>query len=219
MPDQAIAWPGQEGNRFACPGFAGGPDENGYAALIRQGVVSAIASGARTTPVLDGNKSDNAEHKFFAPDPCQDDSATGILAGNWGRGLAVMWNPTSYEQGQPAGLPGSAAELWEVGVTPRLTVYYPASAPDSDGDGIPDGADNAYLTPNPGQEDADGDGYGTAADADFNNDGLVDGTDYSSFKSKWNTADPDANIDASGLVDGNDYIMFKSRWNTSAPYY
>ncbi|MGI6655728.1 MAG: dockerin type I domain-containing protein [Desulfobulbus sp.] len=214
-----------EGNLHMGGGDAfgsGGPDENGYAVLIRQGVVSAIASGARTTPVNDGNLSDNAEYQYFAPDPYRDDSATGVLAGNWGRGLAVMWNPTSYEQGQPAGPPGSATEYWLPGVTPRLTVYYPASAPDSDGDGIPDGADNAYLTPNPGQEDTDGDGYGNAADADFNNDGVVNLLDANIFKTQWGIGDTLIDMNGDGIVDLQDANMFRNRWKTSepsAPYY
>ncbi|WP_035217139.1 hypothetical protein, partial [Desulfobulbus elongatus] len=98
----------------------GGPPERGYAALIKAGIVNAIATGARTTPVTDGNRGDTSEYKYFAPDPCQDDSATGILAGDWGRGLAVMWNPTYYEtNGSCAGDVGSAADYWNPGVTPR----------------------------------------------------------------------------------------------------
>lgn len=211
-----------EGNFHAGGGDAfgsGGADENGYAALIKAGVVSDIAEGIRSTPLTDGNKSDNSEYKYFAPDPCQDDSSTGILAGDWGRGLAVMWNPSGDGIGGCAGAPGSATDYWLTGVTPRLTIYYPGSALDTDGDGIPDASDNAYLTANPGQEDTDGDGYGNAADADFNNDALVDGDDFTYFSSRWDSSDPDADMNADGLVDGNDFNEFSTRWDQAAPYY
>ncbi len=211
-----------EGNFHVGGGDAfgtGGPSENGYAALIKAGVVNDIALGTRTTPINDGNKSDTAEYKYFAPDPCQDDSATGILAGDWGRALAVMWNPSGNNSGGCAGSAGSAKDYWLPGVTPRLTIYYPGSAPDSDSDGIPDTSDNAYLTPNTGQEDADGDGWGNISDADFNNDNLVDLGDFNRFKSNWNSGDSNTDMNSDGIVDLGDFNLFKRRWNSSAPYY
>ena len=213
-----------EGNLHIGGGDAfgtGGPSENGYAALVKSGIVGAIADGTRTTPVTDGDKVDNSEYKYFAPDPCQDDSATGALAGNWGRGLAVMWNPSGDGSGGCAGGPGSATDYWMPGVTPRLTVYYPGSAPDTDGDGIPDASDNAYLTANAGQQDTDGDGYGNIVDADLDNSGQVDGQDYNAFRSAWGSIgsglDTDFNSDSG--VDGLDYNIFRGKWNTTAPWY
>lgn len=211
-----------EGNLHVGGGDAfgtGGADENGYVALINGGIVNDIATGVRTTPVIDGNKTDNGEYRFLAPDPCQDDSATSVLAGSWGRELAVMWNPSGNGSGGCAGAAGSASDYWAIGVTPRVTIYYPDSAPDTDGDGIADSADNAYMSYNPNQDDSDGDGYGNIADADFNNDNLVDGSDYAEFKSKWNSSNPHADMDSSGLVDGSDFAEFKSHWNQPAPYY
>jgi hypothetical protein len=220
----SAAWIGQdaEGNLHVGGGDAygvGGALENGYAAIIKGGIVDAIADGIRTTPVDDGDKTDTTEYKYFAPDSCQDDTATGILAGDWGRGLAVMWNPSGDESGGCAGSAGSSSDLWVVGVTPRLTIYYPGSAPDSDGDGIPDSADNAYDSYNPSQDDTDGDGYGDVADADYDNDGDVDREDYIEFRSHYGDSGPQSDFDADGDVDRQDYIGFREKYGTSEPWY
>ncbi|MBN1906184.1 MAG: thrombospondin type 3 repeat-containing protein [Deltaproteobacteria bacterium] len=215
-----------EGNLHIGGGDAfgvGGPDENGYAALIKAGIVDQIADGIRTTPATDGNKVDNSEYKYFAPDACQDDSATGALADRWGRGLAVMWNPSGDESGGCAGSPGSAYDYWMPGVTPRLTIYYPGSALDAthdlDGDGIPNAADNAYLTSNPSQQDSDGDGYGDVTDADYDNDGDVDRNDFNTFRSQYGTSGPQSDFDADGDVDKTDNSAFRQKYGTQGPWY
>ena len=48
---------------------------------------------------------------------------------------------------------------------------------DFDGDGVPDSDDNSIYDPNPGQEDADGDGIGDVSDTDDDNDGCLDAED------------------------------------------
>ena len=222
----SAAWMGQdaEGNVHVGGGDAfgaGGPSENGYAAIIKTGRVDAIADKSTITPpVSDGNKTNTADYKYFAPDPCQDDSATGILAGDWGRGLGVMWNPTGDGAGGCAGSPGSASDYWASGVTPKLTIYYPGSAPDSDGDGIPDSADNAYKSYNPLQDDSDGDGYGDVVDADYDNDGDVDAADEAEFFRQYGSSGPQSDFDADGDVDSYDYVIFREKfYGTSPPWY
>ncbi|MEO1573713.1 MAG: thrombospondin type 3 repeat-containing protein, partial [Pseudomonadota bacterium] len=50
-------------------------------------------------------------------------------------------------------------------------------AVDTDGDGVDDSVDNCIAAANPGQTDADGDGFGNACDADLNGDCVVNVTD------------------------------------------
>ncbi|MBK8174070.1 MAG: PQQ-dependent sugar dehydrogenase [Rhodospirillales bacterium] len=54
-----------------------------------------------------------------------------------------------------------------------------AAAVDTDGDGVPNNADNCIRTFNPDQADDDRDGYGNACDGDLNNDLKTDAADLS----------------------------------------
>ena len=188
--------------------YFGSPQDIGYAALINNSVVTRVLGGGAAV-----DTSNTDEWKALQPDPCANDSATGIIYDSWSGGMAVMWNPYS-DAGSCA-----TADEWHPGMLPRLTIYYPGSAPDSDDDGIPDGADNAYLTANPGQEDTDGDGYGNAVDADLDNDNTVGLADFKAFKQVYGSDDLNADMDSSGSVDLVDFKMFKGRYGQDAPYY
>jgi hypothetical protein len=50
--------------------------------------------------------------------------------------------------------------------------------PDLDGDGVCDALDDCVARPNPGQRDADLDGYGNACDPDYTNDGVIGTPDF-----------------------------------------
>jgi len=123
--------------------------------------------------------------------------------------------------------PGCAAtDNWNPGVVPYLKIYYPASAPDEgDGDGIPNSADNAYLSANAGQQDTDGDGYGNICDGDFNNDDDVNSQDRSMFRQSYGKSEgePGYNSDSDMVfnetVNSADRAKFRGRMGTSVPFY
>ena len=69
--------------------------------------------------------------------------------------------------------------------------------PDTDDDGVLDGQDICPTSPDPGQEDADGDNLGNVCDLDDDNDGLFDPDEAAHGT---NPFDPDSEDD--GLRDG-----------------
>lgn len=85
---------------------------------------------------------------------------------------------------------------------------------DSDGDGVFDSTDNCTNAINPMQEDSNGDGIGSACDADFNNDCIVNFIDLVQFAPRFNTADgdplydPDFDLDSSGSINFIDFLVF-----------
>ncbi len=82
--------------------------------------------------------------------------------------------------------------------------------PDADGDGISDARDNCSQVANPGQGDADDDGYGNRCDADLNNDGFVNFADLGLFKLAFGSSDPVADFDESGFVNFSDLAIMRT---------
>jgi hypothetical protein len=87
---------------------------------------------------------------------------------------------------------------------------------DSDNDGVADVQDNCTLVSNTDQRDSNGDGYGNSCDADLDNDGTVNLSDYSSFRFAFGGTAPltpaqeDADFNGDGNVNLSDYSSFRS---------
>ncbi len=98
----------------------------------------------------------------------------------------------------------------------QITATEFAPLPDTDEDGVVDPLDNCTLEPNSTQKDLDGDGCGDVCDGDFNNDGIVGSTDFSTFRAAFQTMqgqpgyDPLPDMDCDGVVGGLDYTLFRS---------
>ncbi len=78
---------------------------------------------------------------------------------------------------------------------------------DQDGDSVPDSSDNCTLAANPGQEDADFDGYGNACDPDINGDGIVNFIDLSLFSQVFLSNDEVADFNSDGVVNFIDVLV------------
>jgi len=101
--------------------------------------------------------------------------------GRWGDYLAAAVDPNFPEcvwlVGQYAKDTASSSD-WDWGTYIAATSYS-GGCDDTDGDGLPDSADNCPTVANPGQSDVDGDGLGDACDpGDFDLDGFTDRVEY-----------------------------------------
>ena len=95
------------------------------------------------------------------------------------------------------------------------------SAPDTDGDGVPDSLDNCTTVPNPPPVfdcDTDKDGYGNRCDGDLNNDGLVDGLDFIALQAcSASGSDPDGvGCDLNCDTLSNDLSTFREAFEAGA---
>ncbi|AKV00509.1 Thrombospondin 1 precursor [Labilithrix luteola] len=186
----------------------------GYAGLVSGTVITRVLAGG--APV---NKASSTEYTEIAPDPCRNDDTTQVTYVEELKMAIVTAKMTSK--------PPNCAEFddYDDPTNTAVQLYFAPDAPDTDGDGIPDGADNAWLTPNPDQTDSDGDGFGDVADADFNNDDVVDDKDLSIFVDTYLATKTDPNFDArpdfdgNGKIDDADYAVFLKYWGKAAPFY
>lgn len=84
------------------------------------------------------------------------------------------------------------------------------SIPDSDEDSYIDFLDNCVAAFNPMQRDTDSDNIGNMCDADFNNNCIVDASDFTFLKSNVFTLDQDADLNGNGIVDAADFTYVKT---------
>jgi uncharacterized delta-60 repeat protein len=125
-------------------------------------VVTGRESGAPTTPV-------SIDVLRFMPDGTLDPAFDfdGIVSGPSGE-FASPGAPTLV--GEKILVPGYLG-------TPADALVARYHQDDLDSDGVADGADNCPTTPNPGQENLDGDAEGDVCDGDDDDDGVADAVD------------------------------------------
>ena len=185
--------------------------ETGFAAIIHADALEDALDDSG--PVDEG---DPDYYKELQPDPNGDDSATFVVYNPWAEGIVLLWNPRNF-----SGSGFGPYDGWYEGVQPIATTYYNGTQPDDDGDGIPNGSDNAFQTPNAGQQDTDGDGWANAADSDLNNDGVINAIDYGQFRSQWGQSGSgmDEDFNSDGVVNAIDFNTIRGRWGTQSPWY
>jgi hypothetical protein len=118
----------------------------------------------------------------------------------------LMLSYTGYE---PVVLEEVSVALGDVTTLPPVTLTAIPDA-DADGDGVGDSADNCTLVENADQRDTNGDGFGNACDADFDDNCATNFSDLGYFKSVFFTGDADADFDGDGSVGFADLGTFKS---------
>ncbi len=107
----------------------------------------------------------------------------------------------------------SAENDWNEGTAPDCS--------DFDGDLVCDSIDNCQLFengPNQGgldQLDANLDGYGNRCDADFNNDGAINGGDWGALTCCFSSPNRTVDLTGDGIVNGADFNAFISLFNTA----
>ncbi len=189
----------------------GGSGDFGYAALVDSAVLARVLAGG--APL---DRSSPQEFTQIAPDPCKNDDATSVLFVPGLKMLSVSFNAAS--------MPPDCAKLDASGdgEPPEQQLYFPPGAPDTDGDGVPDGADNAYQDPNPDQADSDGDGYGDAADCDEDNDDFVGRGELSRLVDAFGKRRGDAGFDShldrddDGELGISDFAILRDKWGKAA---
>lgn len=92
----------------------------------------------------------------------------------------IYFGPTQYPScpsstKTPTSTPTSIADSY--------IIFVRVGAPDTDGDGVPNGLDNCTNTANANQLDVDGDGYGNICDGDINNSNTTNTADYGLLRS------------------------------------
>jgi len=176
------------------------------------GVVEVAAGGLHTLALLDDGTvrawGDDFFGQVLVPDGIGE--ARSIAAGGFHSivlaqsGTMTVWGDDSYEQSEiPLGLPPSTSVV--AGGFHSIAVGALADG-DLDGDGVPNASDNCLFTPNPDQNDCNGNGIGDVCDAtlagdpDCDQNGIADGCDLS--------ITPERDFNANGILDVCEGLSF-----------
>ncbi|MCD4719829.1 MAG: hypothetical protein K8S13_08205 [Desulfobacula sp.] len=192
--------------------------ESGYAALINHKVMTNALASVNNPEIdlYEVNETNGSQYREFGPDVCRNDTATGVMAN--GSALSVNWNPATPPGGANCVIGGNN-DWWQPGVVPRLTTYKVNESRDGDGDFVADVDDHTPNTYETANVDSDGDGYGNLIDGDFNNDDVVNYSDFLEFRGKYGTNDSNADMNSDGIVNYSDFLMFRTQYGKEAPYY
>lgn len=123
---------------------------------------------------------------------------------------------------RPQDVDSAGAFAWVGSVAPGYARQQPAPnpfQPDTDGDAVPDVADNCTLVANgaqdsatagPSQYDTDGDGFGNRCDADLNNDCVVNVVDLGALRTQFfSTGMLDEDFNGDGVVNAIDLGLLR----------
>jgi hypothetical protein len=178
-----------DGNLYVGGGDVFGTSgRHGYAQIVGASVVSRVLAG--------GPPADSADPKDvmkLSPDPCHNDDWTGITFVPGVETVIVSANLASTP-------PDCAAVDWSSGPSTAASLYFPPGAPDSDHDGIPDGADPDYQ-----QQQLLGPRELSR---------LVDALDSTKADANY---DASVDYDASDTVDDGDFAFLRAHWGMPVP--
>jgi len=159
--------------------------------LISCNIITNCTTGIKT----DGTHTSNVivQNAFEGNSNSIQQSGTPLLAEN------NYWGGDAPANGGPNGYTGAVDVAPYLSNPAGCTACTDPNAPDSDGDGICDDADNCPNTANPAQADSDCDGVGNACDVcpngddsvDHNNDGIPDCNqvlNYEEYSPAWRCA-------------------------------
>ena len=88
----------------------------------------------------------------------------------------------------------------------------PVPSPDGDDDGVSDDIDNCREFPNSDQRDSNSDGYGNWCDPDFDDNDVVNFSDFIQFRESWGTNNPEKDLNGDGTINFGDFGILISRF-------